>query len=141
MSYLDIGFTCQLFSQYVSLKPLRASDVRPGCGAMHEFRSLSMDRSRCTVRRGSNLLRTPSAKLACAITLDSQNKTNLLDVLQDELSYSVSVPQPTRFIVRSSSQQRSTLPPAFCDPHGEHYVRYENRCTARGFNQPSASFC
>src|SRR6185312_14292126 len=118
-----------------------ASDVRPGCGAMHEFRSLSMDRSRCAVRRGSNLLRTSTAKLARTISSHSQNKTNLLEFRRQELLPFQSVPRLTRFIVRSSSQQKLALPPAFCDPHGEHHVRYENRCTARGFNQPFASFC
>src|SRR5579884_3851642 len=137
MSFHDAPSLAKAFFN-MYLKNLRASDVRPGCGAMHEFRSLSMDRSRCAVRRGSNLLRTPSAKLARHANSHSRNKTNGLKSQQS--FYVVRVPRPTRFIVLYLSQQRSTLPSAFCDPHGEHYVRYENRCTARGFNQPSASF-
>src|SRR5438270_10439808 len=107
---------------------------------MHEFRSLSMDSS-VVFCRSSQVLRTLPPRFATSRIFRSQNRTINISFLKDELLYSASVSRLPRFIVCSLSQQRSTFPIASRDPHGEEYVRHQNRCAARGFDQPSTCFC
>src|SRR6185437_15541451 len=96
--------------------------------AMHESSSLSMDSIRFNRSAHAVLARKLIDDLSSAQHYPPRPNSHAATAAGTDTSPRLRSPiRQLRFMFRSSSKQRSTLPFAFRDLHGEEYVCYQNR--------------